>query len=77
MRGFLIAALSFGGAHAALALETLPREQDIGELRLGQRIYIDDGACPQGQIKEVSGAQLSSAGVVRVVRCVARPGSKR
>jgi hypothetical protein len=75
--GFLAALLWLAGAGAALALETVPREQEIGEVRLGQRIYVDDGACPQGQIKEVSGAQLSSSGVVRVVRCVPRPGSRR
>ena len=57
--------------------QQVSREQEIGDLRLGQRILVDDGACPSGQIKEVSGAQLSTAGVVRVARCVPRAGSRR
>jgi len=73
----------FAAAFALLAAaspaqaQQVSREQDIGELRLGQRILVDDGACPAGQIKEVSGARLSSAGVVRVARCIPRGGSRR
>lgn len=61
----------------ARAAETVSRERDIGDLRLGQRVQVDDGMCPAGQIKEVLGAQLSAAGVVRVARCVPRQGAKR
>lgn len=57
--------------------QQVSREQEIGDLRLGQRVFVDDGVCPAGQIKEVSGARLSSAGVVRVARCVPRTGSRR
>jgi hypothetical protein len=64
-------------SQSARAAEQVGRETDITELRLGQRILVDDGSCPSGQIKEVSGAQLSQNGVVRVVRCVPRPGSRR
>ncbi len=53
------------------------REQDIVNLRLGQRILVDDGSCPAGQIKEVSGAQMTANGVVRVRKCIARSGPKR
>jgi hypothetical protein len=69
-------ALLFASGTAA-AVEQFSREQDIGVLRLGQRVQVDDGVCPQGQIKEVSGSQLTAAGVVRVVRCVPRQGAKR
>jgi hypothetical protein len=62
---------------SARAAEQVGRETEITELRLGQRILVDDGSCPSGQIKEVSGAQLSQNGVVRVVRCVPRPGARR
>lgn len=64
-------------AGSASAAETVSREQDIADLRLGQRVQVDDGMCPAGQIKEVLGAQLSAAGVVRVARCVPRQGAKR
>lgn len=57
--------------------QQVSREAEIGDLRLGQRVFVDDGACPSGQIKEVSGARLSSAGVVRIARCVPRAGSRR
>jgi hypothetical protein len=57
--------------------EQVSRERDIVDLRLGQRVLVDDGSCPAGQIKEVTGAKLSPAGVVRRVVCVARPGARR
>ena len=72
--GGLFGALS---SNAAYSFEQVSREQDIVALRLGQRIQVDDGSCPSGQIKEVSGSQLNASGVVRVVRCVPRAGSRR
>jgi hypothetical protein len=53
------------------------REQDILDLRLGQRILVDDGACPAGQIKEVSGAKMTSTGVARSAKCIPRLGTKK
>jgi hypothetical protein len=52
------------------------REQDIVGLRLGQRVLVDDGTCPAGQIKEVSGAKMASTGVVPTRKCVPRLGPK-
>ena len=52
------------------------REQDIVELRLGQRVMVDDGSCPTGQIKEVRGAQMTTSGIVRTRKCVPRLGPK-
>jgi hypothetical protein len=52
------------------------REQDIVNLQLGQRIKVDDGSCPAGQIKEISGARMSTAGVVRAHKCISRLGPK-
>ena len=65
-----------GSATCAHA-EQVASERDIVNLRLGQRIQVDDGTCPTGQIKEVTGAQLSSAGVVRRIVCVPRQGARR
>ncbi|MDB5583696.1 MAG: hypothetical protein JWR80_8872 [Bradyrhizobium sp.] len=62
-------------APAALA-QTVAREQDIANLRLGQRILVDDGSCPAGQIKEVSGSQMTAAGIVAVKKCIPRRGTK-
>jgi uncharacterized protein DUF6719 len=71
------------GAFALAALATsaaadqVSREQDIADLRLGQRILVDDGSCPAGQIKEVSGAKMTAAGILRVKKCIPRLGPKK
>lgn len=57
----------------ASALEgQVSREQDIVNLQLGQRVKVDDGTCPAGQIKEVSGARMIAGGIQRAVKCVPR-----
>jgi len=62
---------------AALAMNNqVAREQDIVGLRLGQRLMVDDGTCPQGQIKEVFGAKMTDSGVVMSRKCVTRSGPK-
>jgi hypothetical protein len=69
----LIAALATPALVAeASAEQVVARQQDIGDLRLGQRIRVDDGTCPAGQIKEVSGAKMLQGHVVGVARCVQR-----
>jgi len=71
------------GAFALAALATsaaadqVSREQDIADLRLGQRILVDDGSCAAGQIKEVSGAKMTAAGILRVKKCIPRLGPKK
>ena len=70
--GFVLCAL------ASLAVaDQVAREQDIAELRLGQRIQVDDGSCPPGEIKEVSGAKMTADGILRVQKCIPRRGSKK
>jgi hypothetical protein len=56
--------------------EQVAREQDIINLRLGQRMKVDDGTCPAGQIKEVSGAKMIATGVVHTRKCIPRLGPK-
>ena len=51
-------------------------EKDIVDLRLGQRVKIDDGTCPAGQVKEVSGTKMTADGVVRTRKCIPRIGTK-
>jgi hypothetical protein len=73
----------FLGAVGLLALATsaaaeqVAREQDIIDLRLGQRMLVDDGSCPAGQIKEVTGVKLTTTGVARARKCVPRMGTKK
>jgi hypothetical protein len=66
----------FGLAAAAMA-QQVARERDIVNLRLGQRIRVDDGTCPAGQIKEVSGAKMTPAGILAAKKCIPRLGVKK
>ena len=70
--GFALVAL----VTSAMA-DQVSREQDITDLRLGQRILVDDGSCPAGQIKEVSGAKMTSTGILRARQCISRLGPRR
>jgi hypothetical protein len=71
MIGALIVATSAANA------SQVSREADVVNLRLGERVLVDDGSCPAGQIKEISGAKLGPTGVVRARRCISRTGPKR
>ena len=53
------------------------RENEIVNLRLGQKVFVDDGVCPAGQIKLVTGTKLAVGGVLPTKQCVERKGIKR
>jgi hypothetical protein len=61
---------------APVTAQQVSREQDIVGLRLGQRIKVDDGTCPAGQVKEVSGTKMTSGGVVPARKCIPRLKAK-
>lgn len=48
----------------------------MGALKEGQRVLVDDGSCPAGQIKEVIGGNHIKAGgykrIERQRRCIPR-----
>ncbi|MGJ4947097.1 DUF6719 family protein [Bradyrhizobium sp. HKCCYLS20291] len=62
---------------APVEAQYVGREQDVTDLRLGQRVLVDDGTCPPGQVKEVSGSKMVETGIVRAVKCVPRFGPKK
>ena len=62
---------------APAVADQVSREKDIVNLRLGQRVLVDDGSCPAGQIKEVSGAKMTATGVLRSAKCIPRLGPKK
>jgi hypothetical protein len=64
-------------ASPAAATDTVMTERNIVDIRLGQRILVDDGTCPAGQIKEVSGSQMTTGGVLRTRKCIPRLGTKQ
>jgi hypothetical protein len=57
--------------------QVFSREQEVIDLRLGQRVLVDDGSCPAGQIKEVMGSQMTDTGVLRTRKCIQRLGTKK
>lgn len=71
-----IGVASLVAATPAVAVDQVAREQDIVQLRLGQRIQVDDGSCPTGQIKEIQGTTLTNGAVARSKKCVPRMGTK-
>jgi len=71
-----LAALALLALADGACAEIVSREQDIVDLRLGQRVMVDDGSCPAGQIKEVQGSQMTTSGIVRTRKCVPRLGPK-
>ena len=73
----LVAALALCAFAPPAMAEQVSREQDIVNLRLGQRIQVDDGSCPAGQIKEVSGAKMTATGVLATRKCVPRLGTRK
>jgi hypothetical protein len=73
----LIGGFALGAVATSALADQVSREQDIADLRLGQRILVDDGSCPAGQIKEVSGAKMTASGILRVRKCIPRVGPQK
>jgi hypothetical protein len=71
-----LATLAMLASAGIASAQTVSREQDIADVRLGQRILVDDGSCPAGQIKEVAGSQMTTSGVLRTRKCIPRLGPK-
>jgi hypothetical protein len=72
--GLLLA--SAGMANAEKILKSEPRE---GNLRSGERVLVDDGTCPGGQIKEIIGGSnreyqtsIPRPGTPRSIKCIPR-----
>jgi hypothetical protein len=77
MSRILLALVLLVGFAAPTSAQSVGREQDITGLRLGQRVLVDDGTCPAGQIKEVSGARMTETGVTPARKCIPRQGPKK
>jgi hypothetical protein len=73
---FLLGGFALFALASPAVADQVSREQDIVNLRLGQRVKVDDGSCPSGQIKEVSGTKMTSGGVVHARKCIPRLGPK-
>lgn len=59
---------------SALAQQILKSEPPEGQLKPGQRVLVDNGRCPAGQVLEVIGGDNhnKSVGPPRLRRCIPR-----
>jgi len=62
---------------SAASAQMLKQEPSMGALQEGQSVMVDDGACPKGQIKLVTGGNHTKFGgrknIVRSRACIPRP----
>ncbi|HWV43473.1 MAG TPA: DUF6719 family protein [Pseudorhodoplanes sp.] len=76
MGGLLICAACALFQGTADAQQVLKREPAMGAMREGERVLVDDGTCPGGQIKEVIGGNHVKVGgtkkIERTRRCIKR-----
>lgn len=72
----LMLGIALAGTVGPLAAQILKKEPAMGQLREGQTVMVDDGSCPTGQIKAVTGGNHVKAGgtkqVTRIRKCVPR-----
>jgi hypothetical protein len=58
------------------AAQIVKKEPAMGAMKEGERVLVDDGSCPKGQIKEVIGGNHTKVGgkkqIERRRRCIAR-----
>ena len=56
--------------------QIVKREPAMGAMKEGERVLVDDGSCPKGQIKEVIGGNHTKVGgkkqLPRTRKCIAR-----
>ena len=72
LRTMTLAAIVLLRAAAPAAAEVLKEEPPKNSLPRGKVVYVDDGSCPAGEIKEITGGSQDK-GVRRQVRCIKRP----
>lgn len=67
--------LCFAGsalAEGGRKVEYLKEEPPTGSVPYRKVVYVDDGTCPSGQVKEITGGSQTKS-MPRKVRCVKRP----
>lgn len=53
--------------------QTLKTEPPSGKLSFGSKVLVDDGSCPAGQIKQVTGG--NGDGIPRKRECIVKPST--
>ena len=68
-------------ASDAVKLPILAKDPVAGHLDAGQQVLVDDGSCPSGQIKELTGGSdrkcTANGGVLDTTQCHPVAGSRR
>ncbi|HEY7204685.1 MAG TPA: DUF6719 family protein [Methylomirabilota bacterium] len=59
-------------AHGERKIEYLKEEPPTGSIPYRKVVYVDDGTCPKGEVKEITGGSQTKS-IPRQVRCVKRP----
>ncbi|AHE49947.1 hypothetical protein AH4AK4_2506 [Aeromonas hydrophila 4AK4] len=73
LSGGLLLSLVSGCAYLApIPISYLSQDPAPGKLPYGQVAYVDDGQCPDGQVKRLIGGDAKKS-IPRHVECVARP----
>ena len=69
----LASLLALCAAATVYAAQVVLKEEPAkGVLRVGEVVYVDDGSCPPGELKKITGGN-QKAGKTRLVECVKRP----
>jgi hypothetical protein len=73
---FIVVALAAAAVPNGAAAQIVKREPAMGAMKEGERVLVDDGSCPKGQIKEVIGGNHTKVGgkkqLTRQRKCIAR-----
>ncbi len=76
MRRFVIGCLAAAALVGPAYSQMLKQEPPMGKLKHGEKVLVDNGKCPSGQVQEVTGGDHRKVGgkqqVERSRRCVSR-----
>ena len=77
LKSLFAAALSVSTAltGAASAQEVVKKEPPAGALKQGQYVFVDNGACPKGQLQKVAAGTFGSSGKAQRGAATARTRS--
>ena len=67
----ILAFLVSFSCHSQTKVEYLKEEPPSGSVPFRKVVYVDDGTCPEGEVKEITGGSQEKS-IPRKVRCVKR-----
>jgi hypothetical protein len=72
----VVVAATLGAFAVSVPAEVLKTEPAMGRLKENQRVLVDDGSCPAGQIMEVIGGNHQKVGGTKLIerrkKCIPR-----